>query len=241
MAAPTKRAQVDRARTLVAIGAIPALIAAAVGLKVIRALTAHRRPRPIPRELLWGEHRLQLPGDGVGTLFHRRYSVLVKNPALGDRELMDHVKADLRQLSPKHLADFRKVRGHPRRMAVGDEYKIVIMGPWNGSVRVIEVTPTSFTFVTLKGHPEAGQITFALDRSDLRPGCVRFEINSWARSRDMLVSLGYEHAGIGKEIQKNAWVSFCQAVVAASGGEAAGEIEVVTEERTAGGEVIPIA
>lgn len=226
---------------MAAIGAIPALIAAAVGLaRLFRALTAHRRPRPIPRELLWGEHRLQLPGDGVGTLFHRRYTVLIKSPRLSDRELMDRVKADLRALSPRHLADFRKARGHPRRMAVGDEYKIVIMGPWNGRVRVTEVTPTSFTFVTLKGHPEAGQITFALDRTDLRPGCVRFEINSWARSRDMLVSLGYEHAGIGKEIQKNAWVSFCQAVVAASGGEAADDVEVITEERITGGEVVPI-
>lgn len=242
MSAATRRSQVGHAvRTLAALGALPALIAAAVGLVIIRALTAHRRPRPVPRELLWGEHRLQLPGDGVGTLFHRRYSVLIKRPCKGDRELMDQIKADLRELSPKALADFHKVRGDAAIMAVGDEYEIVILGPWNGNVRVTEVTPTSFTFVTLEGHPEAGQITFALDRSDMRPSCVRFEINSWARSRDMLVSLGYEHAGIGKEIQKNAWVSFCQAVVAASGGEADGNIEVVTEERTAGGEVIPLA
>jgi hypothetical protein len=242
VSAPTSDTETGHsARFWAAIGALPVLIAAAVGLALIRSLTAHRRPRPVPRELLWGDNRLQLPGDGVGTLFHRRYSVLIERPRLGDRELMDKIKADLPEFCPKILAEFCKVRGEPNTMAVGDEYDIVILGPWNGSVCVTEVTPTSFTFVTLKGHPEAGQITFALDHTDARRDAVRFEINSWARSRDMLVSLGYEQVGIGKELQKNAWVGFCQAVVAASGGTAVGKIEVITEERTAGGEVIPLA
>jgi hypothetical protein len=202
--------------------------------------TPHRDPRPVPAELLWGEHQLQLPSDGVGTLFHRRYSILIDQPRLGDRELMEHIKAELPALSPRILADFTKISGDPQRMQLGDEYDIKILGPWNGGVRVTEVTDTSFTFVTLEGHPEAGQITFALARPPARPDAVRFEINSWARSRDMLVSMTYEYMGVGKEVQKNVWVSFCENVAAASGGVAASEVEVITEERDSSGKVVPL-
>ena len=233
-----ERGTVRVVQKLLALGALSA--AGAAALNIVRSRTAHRRPRPVPRDLLWGEHRLQLPGDGVGKLFHRRYSVLIEKPQLRDQALMERIKADLPEFSPRLLADFRKIKGHSRRMAVGDEYQITIFGPWNGNVSVVEVTPTSFTLVTLEGHPEAGQITFALTRPVAAADTIRFEINSWARSRDFLVSLGYEQARIGKEIQKNVWVTFCENVVAASGGVARGQVEVVTEERAEDGEVIPI-
>lgn len=201
---------------------------------------AHREPRPVPSELIWGDYRLQLPSDGVGTLFRRRYSILINQPRIGDRELMDKIKADFHELSPSLLADFKKVKGDPTQMQLGDEYDIAMLGPWNGGVRVTENTDTSFTFVTLEGHPEAGQITFALSRQDVPPGMLRFEINSWARSRDMIVSLAYEHIGIGKEVQKNVWVTFCENVAEASGGVPAGEAEVSTEERDSEGKIIPL-
>jgi hypothetical protein len=201
---------------------------------------AHREPRPVPSELIWGNYRLQLPSEGVGTLFRRRYSILIDQPRMSDKELMDKVKAVLPELSPRALAKFEKVKGDPAVMQLGDEYDIAILGPWNGGVRVTETTDTSFTFVTLEGHPEAGQITFALSRQDAPPGMLRFEINSWARSRDMLVSLTYEHIGIGKQVQKNVWVSFCENVAEASGGVPSGEVKVTTEERDSEGKIIPL-
>lgn len=232
----------SRAKAFVAAAgaALPSLVAALAGALLVRGATRHRRPRPVARELLWDGHRVQLPRDGYGVLFHRRYSVTIDRPRLRGRKLMDRVKVDLPDFSPRLLASFKKIRGHPRVMRVGDEYDITILGPWNGGVRVAEVTPTSFTFVTLEGHPEAGQITFAVTPHLTRPGAIVFEINSWARSRDMLVSLGYKEGKIGKEVQKNAWVTFCERVVEASGGTRFGEVEVSTEERDVEGEVIPV-
>ena len=45
-------------------------------------------------------------------------------------------------------------------MRVGDEFTIRIPGPWDGPVRAVEVDATSFGFVTLEGHLEAGRIRF---------------------------------------------------------------------------------
>lgn len=216
------------------------LIAILAGAITLRTLLKRGRPRPVPKEIFWGRQRVQLPGDGYGILFHRRYLVEIARPRRGARALMDQIKAELPEFSPQLLADFNKTKGDPRQMRVGDEYEIKILGPWNGGVRVSEVTPRAFTFVTLEGHPEAGQITFELSRAPLRPWAMRFEISSWARSRDMIVSLGYHEGKVGKAIQQNAWVEFCERVVKASGGKALGEVRVVTEERGEQGEVIPV-
>jgi hypothetical protein len=195
----------------------------------------------VSEQLLFsGGKPVQLTDDGHGVLFHRRYRLEIDKPRLRHKALMNRVKADIGAFSPRLLADFRKTKGHKRSMRVGDEYHISILGPWNGSVRVAEVTPTSFTFVTLEGHPEAGQITFAVMPVATRPGAIAFEINSWARSRDMVVSFGYKDVGIGKELQKGAWTTFCQRVAEVSGGTAVGEVEVTTEEIDAKGEVVPI-
>ncbi|GAB4437395.1 MAG: DUF1990 family protein [Chloroflexi bacterium OHK40] len=189
---------------------------------------------------MWGETRVQLPSDGEGPLFHRCYYIDIARPRLTREALMARIQRDLPDFAPAALAAFRKVKGHPQRMQPGDEYDIRILGPWNGQVRVTEVTPTSFSFMTLAGHPEAGQITFAVQKSPVAEGALRFQIRSWARSRDMLVSLTYREGKIGKELQKNAWVTFCERVVKASGGQSLGEVTVETEERDFTGEVIPI-
>ncbi|HMQ34851.1 MAG TPA: DUF1990 family protein [Chloroflexaceae bacterium] len=199
-----------------------------------------RAPRPVPARLLRAGRPVQLPGDGHGPLFHRRYAVDFAGSRLGPEALMAQVKADLSDFSPRMLAHFEKTKGDPAELREGDEYHITILGPWNGRVRVVEAQPTSFTFITLEGHPEAGQIMFSLEHHPARRGALRFEICSWARSRDMIVGLTYKEVGVGKEVQKNAWVTFCERVVEASGGKALGEVSVVTEEQRFDGEVIPI-
>lgn len=201
---------------------------------------SREQPRPVPSHLQWDGTPLQLPGDGVGPLFHRRYWVDIERPTVSVRALMRTIQADLHEFAPRLLADFKKTKGKSGSMAVGDEYDITMLGPWNGAVRVVEVTPTTFTFVTLEGHPEAGQIAFRLQQHPSRRDVLRFAILSWARSRDMLVSLAYHEGGVGKEVQKNAWVTFCERVVEASGGRMVGEISVVTEEREFEEEVVAL-
>lgn len=231
----------DALKRLLAGGARPSAQAGSSGGPAGRlAFWRRRAPRPVPARLTRGGKRVQLPGDGHGPLFHRRYAVEFTSAGLGAEELMARVKAELADFSPSMLAKFEKCKGDPAVMREGDEYDITILGPWNGRVRVVEVTPTSFTFITLEGHPEAGEIMFTLEPLLRRRGALRFEICSWARSRDMIVGLTYKEVGVGKEVQKNAWVTFCERVVEASGGRRLGEVSVVTEEQRFDGEVIPV-
>lgn len=199
-----------------------------------------RAPRPVPARLMGAGRRVQLTGDGHGPLFHRRYAVDIAGARLGAEALMALVKANLGDFSPRLLARFEKTKGDPAELREGDEFHITILGPWNGRVRVVEARPTSFTFITLEGHPEAGEIMFSLEPHPTRRGALRFEICSWARSRDMIVGLSYKEAGLGKQMQKNAWVTFFERVVEASGGRALGEVGVLTEEQGFDGEVIPV-
>jgi hypothetical protein len=185
------------------------------------------RPRPIPQAARHGAIPLQLPVDGHGPIFQRRYRADIANPTSSATALMRAIRLNLPDFSPDALAEFTKTDSRPE-MEVGDEYEIKILGPWNGSVRVIEVRPTSFALVTLEGHPEAGQISFQLSPHPKLANALRFEIQSWARSRDALVQLTYQHLKLGQEAQKNTWVTFCERVGVASGGTLIGEIEVTT-------------
>jgi hypothetical protein len=215
-------------------------------LRPVRSYTtnqpiSHEQPQPVPSELYWDGVRLQLPSDGVGPLFHRRYWVDIAHAKQRPETVMALIQENVGAFAPPELAKFTKVKGHPQQMAVGDEYAIEILGPWNGAVRVIEVNPRSFAFVTLEGHPEAGQICFQIGSSPVAPRTLRFSIMSWARSRDMLVSLTYHEGGVGKVVQENVWVAFCEKVIEACGGEIIGEPNVVTEEREFKEEVVPLA
>jgi hypothetical protein len=145
-------------------------------------------------------------------------------------ELMATMQADPNRFSPQLLARFEKTKGEEGQMALGDEYFIHITGPWNGPVRVTEVTPTSFAFVTLEGHLEAGEIHFEAAPHPERANALHFEIYSWARSRDQAVRFAYEVAGIAKSAQTSMWANWCRCVVEESGGELVGEIEIVTEK-----------
>jgi hypothetical protein len=180
----------------------------------------------------WGDVSVQLPDEGAGPLYHRRYTADIARPRLSAEALVARIVRDLPNFSPRALAEFRKIKGRRGSMAVGDEYHIKILGPWNGSVRVSEVTRDSFTFVTLEGHPEAGQIRFQARPHPEQRNVLRFEIMSWARSRDLLVSAAYEVGQIGKVVQKNVWVEFCTRAAQTSGGQLLGEVVVYDEERS---------
>jgi hypothetical protein len=131
------------------------------------------------------------------------------------------------------------MKGEEGTMRVGDEYHIHITGPWDGPVRVIDVTPTSFSLITLKGHLEAGEIRFRFVPHPTRQDVLRFEILSWTRNRDAIVDFAYDEAKVVKIAQTGMWVHFCQRVAEESGGEIIDKIDVLTEEAPFRGEVIP--
>jgi len=174
---------------------------------------------------------VQHASDGVGPLFHRRYAAQIRAPRLTAEELIEKVSSDLNAVTPTEFAVFQKVHGADDGMRVGDEYVVRMAAPWDGPVRVIEVTPRSFRFATLDGHLEAGQIEF---RASPASEGLRFEIESWARSGDRLSNLLYHKLRMAKEIQLHMWTSFLERVVKASGGRMTGGIEIHTrrvEER----------
>jgi hypothetical protein len=98
-------------------------------------------------------------------------------------------------------------------------------GPWDGPVRVVERTPTSFRFATLDGHLEAGQIEFSA-RED--GSLLEFRIESWARAGDRFSNLLYDHLRMSKEIQLHMWTSVLERVAKLAGGRLTGGIEIRT-------------
>lgn len=198
----------------------------------------HGRPPTLPKRAQRGRKALQLTEDGSGPLFHRRYRADIAHPQGSRAALMQRIQSALNDFSPQTLARFEKLKGAPGGMGVGDEYHIHITGPWDGPVRVSRVAPTAFALVTLEGHVEAGEILMQLDPHPTRADAWRFEIHSWARSRDSVVDMLYSKIPLVKKAQSNMWIHFCQRVVEESGGELLGKIDLFTERAPYYGEVI---
>lgn len=183
-----------------------------------------------------GDRPIQTVDDGVGALFHRRYWVNIADSKRSAEALMTQIKRDPNVFVPQEIAHFKRTLGDADNLQVGDEFYITITSPWDAPVRVIDVTPTSFTFVTLDGHLEAGEITFRIVDHPLQKEQIRFEIVSWARSRDRLVQLAFETLGVGQIAQTGMWTFFCQRVVDQSGGKRIGTVQVATQKvQTNGG------
>jgi len=98
-------------------------------------------------------------------------------------------------------------------------------GPWDGPVRVVDRTDTSFRLATLRGHLEAGQIEF---RCRPKKDTLVIAIEAWARSGDRLSHLLYSRLRLAKEIQLNLWVETCLRLAAGTGGRARGGVQVRT-------------
>ncbi|RSK32455.1 DUF1990 family protein [Hymenobacter metallilatus] len=175
---------------------------------------------------------------GSGPFFERRYWVDVQHPRQSAHELLEHIKCHLPDYSPESLADFSKTKGQSHCLMEGDEFHIKILGPWNGEVRVAEVMPEGFELVTLESHPEAGRIRFSLRPHTLLPDTLRFEIHSWARSRDGLVAFTYDTLGMGRRVQQQTWETFCQRVAEHSGGLQLLPVQVETIRQQAGETVV---
>ena len=198
-----------------------------------RTTPIHRREllgwmaKDAPPDLPAGVERegLQPPEEGAGPLVHRLYRTQIRGSTMSPQELMEAIEADLDELAPSEFASFQKVHGEEGRLAVGDEYIVRMPGPWDGPVRVVATTPTSFRFATLEGHLEAGQIEF---RASKAHHTLDFVIESWARSGDRLSDLLYTHLRMSKEVQLHMWTSVLERVVELSGGGMSGGIAITT-------------
>ena len=195
------------------------------GRYVVQRVPLYRRDRQrehadlpdFDRELPGDPATLQRASDGIGGLFHRHYWIHVTDEELDAEALIDRILDDPNAMSPTEMARFETGDGEPARgLQVGDELVVRLPGPWNGPVRLVDRTATSFRFATLQGHMEAGETEFRTGYDDRE--FLRFEIESWARSGDRAFHLLYERFPVGREMQLHMWSQFCQKVAAASGG-----------------------
>jgi hypothetical protein len=168
--------------------------------------------------------RLQPLDAGVGPVLHRLYRVRIAGTSITPQALMDLVCGRLNQASPE-MARFRKTRGDPGTLRLGDEFVVRMPGPWDGPVRVVHRDEASFRLATLDGHLEAGEIEF---RAETDGDGLRFEIESWARAGDRLSHLLYNNLRLAKEIQLNMWSHFCIRAARMAGGHPQGGITIRT-------------
>jgi hypothetical protein len=192
---------------------------------VFQRVPLYRRDRvhaetPMPdleRELPGDPSTVQRASDGVGALFNRRYWIHVTDEQLTPEELIGSILHDPNSTTPTEFAQFETFDGAPAHdLDVGDELLVRLPGPWDGPIRIIERTPTSFRIATLTGHMEAGEIEFRSGYDDR--GFLEFEIESWARSGDRVFDWLYERFPIGREMQLHMWSQVCQRVADAAGG-----------------------
>jgi len=169
---------------------------------------------------------LQRLRDGTGPLFHRRYAVVVERPTMSARELIDFVAGDPNRPAPSEVAVFWKTNGREGALRAGDEYVVRMPGPWDGPVRVVDRSPTSFRLATMQGHLEAGQIEFRARDED---GVLAFEIESWTTSGDRLSRLLYTRMRLMKEMQLHMWTHYCERVGKIAGGRLAGGVHITTK------------
>jgi hypothetical protein len=161
---------------------------------------------------------------GVGPLFHRLYRADLRGAEMSPERLIAEITADLNRVAPSEFVSFDRIRGEGK-MSRNDEYVVRMPAPWDGPVRVVDATPTSFSFITLAGHLEAGQIEFRAQRHD---GMLRFSIESWARNGDALAELLYAHLRMAKEVQLHMWTSLLEQVAHVAGGRLTGGVTIET-------------
>lgn len=197
-----------------------------------RTTPMHRREEPgnarddAPPPLADGVAReeLQAPDDGVGPLFHRIYRARIREAVLSAEQLLAKISADPNVVSPTELARYLKVHGSEGELRLGDEFVVRMPGPWDGPVRVVDVTPRSFRLATLEGHLEAGQIEFSATDGEH----LLFSVESWARAGDRLSDLLHQRLRMAKEVQLHMWTSVLEQATKLAGGKLSGGIEIVT-------------
>jgi len=180
-------------------------------------------PPALPPEIV--TDGIQAVGDGHGALLRRQYRTQIRGARTSPEELREAIAGDLGAMMPRAFGPFEKTSGDGHRLSTGDEYVVRMPGPWNGPVRVVGTTGTSFRLATLEGHLEAGQIEFRVTPA---PGVIVFAIESWARSGNRLADLLYSRLRMAKEVQLNMWTSVIERVVERSGGKMEGGIVVTT-------------
>lgn len=161
---------------------------------------------------------VQRPADGAGPLNHRRYGVEIVNPRVSAEDLLRHFRIQPNRFSPTDFATFRSDEsGTAVSLSAGEEVTVSLPGPWDGPVVVAVVEPNRLRLETLDGHMEAGWIEFRATELT-NPDRLWFEIESMARSGDIVFDALYHPLRIGRLVQSEMWINVLEAAAQQSGG-----------------------
>lgn len=147
---------------------------------------------------------LQTAKSGRGVLVQRDYWAVVKNCRLRPSEIVTLIRHQFEDFPPPTLCIFTRDRTGNEPLEMGDRLSVRIRMAGDFAVCVTNVDAQSITLGTLKGHPEAGRITFGAYRN--RTGDVIFHIRSLARSSSWRNYAGFLTAG--DPMQTYTWTDF---------------------------------
>lgn len=173
---------------------------------------------------------LLLPEHGTGPLLQRDYWVVVKDSRLDPVQVVDLVARRFPEFAPEELCIFARTGAASEQedapLQVDDELEVRIRAAGTFGVRVLHRDAQSLTLATLRGHPEAGRITFGAYRN--AHGDVLFHIRSRARSGSRFHFLGFVTAG--EAMQTNTWTEFVTRVAFTVGEGVVGVVHAETTE-----------
>lgn len=163
---------------------------------------------------------LQRPDTGSGSLLQRDYWAVIRGCEVSPRVLMKHLRRRFQVFAPPDLVEFRRRVPAERPLERGDELAVNIKHAGSFAVRVTHADANSITLGTLRGHPEAGRITFGAYRNGRSD--VIFHIRSIARSSSRRNYAGFLLAG--DPMQTYTWTDFVDCVAHTFGEGVVGSI-----------------
>jgi hypothetical protein len=153
---------------------------------------------PLPLDTLEANVRgraITGPDDGFGKLWRKRYRIRLGGVDMDPVELVQIWRAEFGHFWPDGNAFYRPIAGL-------DEGEVALfdlsmpMGTRLGTgVVVADVAPTSFTFLTSRGHSFAGRITFSAEAGDAPVA----QVESVIRANDPIYELGLPIGGHRRE------------------------------------------
>ncbi len=175
-------------------------------------------------------------GKGVQ---HQSYNVLVTSPKKALQNLRSTFRSSPQNVLSNSKATFQPIDGDGNRLenanlGVGSIIGIAIGGPLNDSkVKVTGEESSenhfSYTFGTLEGHVEAGEITFSATQNE--DGSISFGINSTSKVDNGTANMFPIIESIARDKQEQSWQEVLTNIVNYLGGEEASRNVTIEEDK----------
>jgi hypothetical protein len=158
-----------------------------------------RGSAPLPADTL--EHNVRgrpITGadDGFGQLWRSRYRIHLAGVAMTPVELARYWRAEFGHFWPEGNVFYRPVSGLEEGEVALFDLSMPLGTHLSTGIVVADVTPTSFTYLTSRGHAFAGCITFSAEESATGPVA---QVESVVRATDPIYELGLPLGGRARD------------------------------------------